>query len=258
MNRVISIDLRLTDTIAMKRALLILAATTGAIRLGMAAPDETTLPPAEMPPEAAASASPTADPMVMPPPAQPVEFVAALERWRVVGMGRAFVAPDENAPQRYIVPVGTVFDVVAKSKDGKWAWAETADGHPDYFLISDIAFVEAAKPAPVAVSLPDMIAGPAQAVSTGLLTVSGQTVDLLGIHGETGPYRDQLQNLINAQGGVLTCHRSGQQYTCRFPNGIDVGRAVLFNGAAELGAGASDDYRQQAAAAQLARRGIWR
>jgi hypothetical protein len=132
------------------------------------------------------------------------------------------------------------------------------DGHPDYFLVSDIAFVEAARPAPVEVPLPDTISGPAQAVSTGLLTVSGQKVDLLGIHGQTGPYRDQLQNLIDAQGGVLTCHRFGQQYMCQFPNGVDVGRAVLFNGAAEPGTGASDDYRHQAGAAQLARRGIWR
>jgi hypothetical protein len=105
--------------------------------------------------------------------------------------------------------------------------------------------------------LPDEVSGQARVVTTGLLTIAGHKVALAGVRGEGGTYRDQLQALINAKGGTLACTRVGQAYSCQFSDGIDLGRTVLFNGAARLGGGASEDYREQARSAEDAHRGLW-
>ena len=232
-----------------------------------------------------------------------------------------FATPDESGRQLYQVAVGRLVDVIAKSKDGKWAWVRTADDSPAYIPLAAMTLVEAAKSAPSssiasshppptltdtasnpveaakpnpsspiadgepapatpqaaptlveqakaapsstaeseqpAPELPDELAGPAQAITTGVLKVDGRRISLAGLHGEGGEYREQFQELIEAKGGTLTCHRHGRQYTCRFPDGNDVGRTVLYNGAARVGAGASGDYREQARSAQEGRRGIW-
>lgn len=215
--------------------------------------------------------------------ASAIEFDPTAERWKVTTQSPAFSAPDVTARQLYPVEAGRLVDIVAKSKDGKWAWVRTADDSPAYMQLASLTFIEAAKPAPSAAPsesageqtppqsasaqppppapapppLPEEVSGRAQAITTSLLVVDGQRVSLAGLRGQGGEYRDQFQSLINAKGGTMTCHRHGHQFNCQFPDGNDVGRAVLYNGGARLGRGASQDYREQAKAAQDGHRGIW-
>jgi hypothetical protein len=215
--------------------------------------------------------------------ASAVEFDPAAERWKVATQSPAFSAPDATARPLYPVEAGRLVDVIAKSKDGKWAWVRTADDSPAYMQLASLTPVEVEEAAPSAVPsqsasaplppqtasvqpppppspppLPDEVSGQAQAITTSLLVVDGQKISLAGLRGQGGEYRDQFQSLIEAKGGTLSCRRQhGRQYTCQFPSGDDVGRAVLYNGGARVGPGASEDYPEQAKAAQDGHRGIW-
>jgi len=73
------------------------------------------------------------------PVAATTEFEAADQAFTVVSRTPVFVAPNEKAPQEYMVDPGRVVEVIAKSKDGAWAWTTTADGSPAYLLMSDLA-----------------------------------------------------------------------------------------------------------------------
>jgi endonuclease YncB( thermonuclease family) len=101
----------------------------------------------------------------------------------------------------------------------------------------------------------------AEVVDTGALLVDGRRVTLAGVTGVGGAYPAQLQALINAQGRAVRCEPQDAQpeaYVCKLPDGLDVARAALFNGAASPSPDASADYRQQSEAAKAARRGIWK
>jgi anti-sigma factor RsiW len=67
-----------------------------------------------------------------------IEFAAINDQLSVLRPTPVFVAPDKNAPRRYTVKAGTRVEVIAKSKDGTWAWVTTADGAPAYILMSDL------------------------------------------------------------------------------------------------------------------------
>jgi len=197
--------------------------------------------------------------------ASAVGFDATLERWKVATSSTVFSAPDDHSRQLYPVEAGRLVDVIAKSKDGKWAWVRTTDDSPAFLQVASLTFIEAAKPSPAspvaasqpALDLPDEVAGRAQAITTSMIMVDGRKIALAGLRGQGGDYRDHFQALIDSLGGTLTCRRQGRQYTCQFPDGNDAGRAVLYNGGARPAAGASDDYREQAKSAQDAHRGVW-
>ncbi len=57
----------------------------------------------------------------------------------------------------------------------------------------------------------------------------------------------------------MTCQQQpgGQSYVCLLPDGTDVGKAALVNGAARAVPGAPDAYLMQQADAAANRRGIW-
>ena len=67
-----------------------------------------------------------------------IEFEAANDQLSVVRQTPLFLGPNEEAPQAYPVDAGTMVQVIAKSKDGAWAWVATADGKPAYLMMSDL------------------------------------------------------------------------------------------------------------------------
>jgi hypothetical protein len=86
-------------------------------------------------PAPAAATPPPAD-AAMPPPTVDVppvvEFGEAHDIARVVSPTAVYLKPDMQAPQAYPVGVGTEVYVIARSKDGNWAWVNTADNAEAY------------------------------------------------------------------------------------------------------------------------------
>jgi hypothetical protein len=78
-----------------------------------------------------------APPTVQIPPV--VEFEDAHEVRQVVNVSAVYLKPDRLAPVAYPVAPGRQVYVVARSKDGNWAWVETADNAPAYMPMSDTA-----------------------------------------------------------------------------------------------------------------------
>jgi hypothetical protein len=89
--------------------------------------------PAAPPEEAAADEGPAID---LPPT---TDFEEASDQLSVANPTAVYLAPDKHSPQAYPVKVGTMVEVIAKSKDGNWAWVNTADGGPAYIPLADMA-----------------------------------------------------------------------------------------------------------------------
>ncbi len=115
---------------------------------------------APAPPAAAAAASPAMPAqavMAAPAPAEPptppapdtgepplvqippvVDFDEAHEVRQVVNPTAVYLKPDRLAPEAYPVEAGRQVYVIALSKDGNWAWVDTADDAPAYIPLADI------------------------------------------------------------------------------------------------------------------------
>ena len=95
-------------------------------------------------------------------------------------------------------------------------------------------------------------------VDTATLKSGGTTVALFGIDGVQGEAVDNLQGFLAQSGNQVTCQaQQSADFVCLLADGTDVAQAALINGAARAKADAPDAYREQEAAAQAARRGIW-
>jgi endonuclease YncB( thermonuclease family) len=97
------------------------------------------------------------------------------------------------------------------------------------------------------------------AQDTATLLANGQTYVLDGIEGVGGEYAHNLQGYIAANGDTLLCQPQGGDgyYACLQPDGTDLAKVVLVNGAARVAPDAPDAYRLQQAEAIRNRRGIW-
>jgi hypothetical protein len=215
----------------------------------------TTPPPASAPAPATMAAVPDAAP-VQGPPAFSVEFVSLVQPFSVLRDSAAYVAASPDAPQMYPLRAGAALMSTEKSKDGKWVVALTEDGQAAYLPTADLGPYNPAMT--VQSELPASVTGPASVVDTGTLQVGDQKVALAGVKGVSGEYAYDLQKLINAQGPQVSCGLRGQAYLCMLPTGLDIARAALFNGAADVTDDASEDYRQQVASARAGHRGIWK
>ena len=215
----------------------------------------TTPPPASAPAPTTMAAGPDAAP-AQSLSAFSVEFVSLVQPFSVLRDSAAYVAASPDAPQMYPLRAGAALMSTEKSKDGKWVVALTEDGQAAYLPTADLGPYNPAMT--VQSELPASVTGPASVVDTGTLQVGDQKVALAGVKGVSGEYAYDLQKLINAQGPQVSCGLRGQAYLCTLPTGLDIARAALFNGAADVTDDASDDYRQQAAAARAGHRGIWK
>jgi endonuclease YncB( thermonuclease family) len=213
-----------------------------------AAPAPAPLPAPPAPQEANASESA--------PDIATVDFTRADALFTIAKPTSAYVSASEDAPKMYDLPPGVGVHATEQSKDGKWLIAPTADGQAAFLPMADMGPFQAQAVSAVA-SLPDTIAGPATVIDTATLSINGQQITLFGVTGETGTYADQLQDMVNANGSNVSCQLQDQTYRCMLPNGLDIARVALYNGAARPGTDATDDYRNQAAAAQAAHKGVW-
>ena len=116
------------------------AVTQAALNLGPAPPSTAPAPP-EQPSQTAAAtppaSPPTEGPVIDLPPI--LNFSDKRVQLKIVNATAAYLAPDKRAPQAYPLSVGTMIEVVAKSRDGAWDWAMTADGTPVYIPSADAA-----------------------------------------------------------------------------------------------------------------------
>jgi endonuclease YncB( thermonuclease family) len=95
-------------------------------------------------------------------------------------------------------------------------------------------------------------------VDTATFESGGTVVALFGIEGVKGEMADGMQGFLSAHGNRVTCQaQSSADFVCLQPDGTDVAEVALINGAARAKPDAPGPYRDQEAAAQGARRGIW-
>jgi endonuclease YncB( thermonuclease family) len=243
--------------------------TTPPVAAPPAAPPAASTP---APPPAPATTASTAAPPASAKPALPessaggtgsvpdiatVDFSPTTGQFTITKPSGAFVAASGDSPQMYPLQPGIGVRATEQSKDGKWVIAVTEDGQAAFLPSASLGPYQPSAENNVP-ALPEAITGPATVVDTATLTVNGQKVQLFGIEGETGVLADQLQDLITAAGPSVTCQPKDQTYVCKLPNGTDIARAALYNGAARPGQDATDDYRQVSDAAKTAHKGIWR
>jgi len=219
----------------------------GNLWLQVELPDQQTgyIPTAALPDAASPSPAPAQS-------AGPPAFMADSEQLTTTAPTPVYGAPNAAGAPKQVLKPGTAVQIIAKTSDGQWGWMQTPDNQEAYVQMATLS----AGPPPPAV-LPDTLSGHAKVVNTATLIVDGQKLQLFGIRGEGGAYAAQLRSLLESQGNVVSCHRRDTQYVCTLPGDIDIARAALFNGAARPAANAPPDYRDQAASARDAGRGVW-
>jgi endonuclease YncB( thermonuclease family) len=95
-------------------------------------------------------------------------------------------------------------------------------------------------------------------IDTATLQAGKTTITLYGIEGVSGEARDGLQAFLASTDQHLRCQAdSSEGFVCLMSDGTDIAQVALVNGAARTRDDAPDSYREQEAAAQAARRGIW-
>jgi hypothetical protein len=95
-------------------------------------------------------------------------------------------------------------------------------------------------------------------VDTATLQAGSTIVALYGIEGVKGEMAEGLQGFLTSHGNHITCQaQSSVDFVCLQSDGTDVAEVALVNGAARARVDAPAPYRDQEAAAQTARRGIW-
>jgi hypothetical protein len=218
----------------------------------VAAPQPAPAQPA--PPAPAALPAPPAQSATQPaaPLPTPIAFPAFVQAFSFVRDSAAYSAPSLTAPQFYALRAGTGVMSASRSADGQWIIAMTKDGQAAFIPVADLGPYDPGKAPKL-----DHIDGTATVTNTANLLVDGTPVPLAGVTGKGDPFAGKLQKAIDTKGSKVSCDLTGSAYTCKLPDGTDIARFVLFNGAAEAAPDASEDYRQQEQAARAAHRGIW-
>ena len=106
--------------------------------------------------------------------------------------------------------------------------------------------------------LPATLRGLPAIADTATLLFRGGTARLEGVEGEKGEFVRELERYI--RGREVRCERAGTtsaSYRCRVGN-IDLGEAVVLNGAGRAASDASERLLGAEEQAQLAGRGVWR
>jgi endonuclease YncB( thermonuclease family) len=94
---------------------------------------------------------------------------------------------------------------------------------------------------------------------TATLVAANKTYVLDGLIGFSVPYSGQLQGYIVTNGDSMTCSPQGApgSFICVLPDGTDIAKVALVNGAARVSEDAPDAYRVQQLDALNNRRGYW-
>jgi penicillin-binding protein 1A len=105
---------------------------------------------------------------------------------------------------------------------------------------------------------PAILRGVPAVTDTATLVFRGRTAHLTGVEGEKGEFARELVRYIG--GREVVCEPSEPattQYRCKVGN-IDLGEAVILNGAGRAAANASERLLSAEEKAQVAGRGVWR
>ncbi len=127
----------------------------------------------------------------------------------------------------------------------------SAPGGPPGESVPPAAAAAPVPPMPVSIDHP-------QVIDTARLAGGQQSVTLFGVVGLPGEAAQGLQGFLASSGNRVTCQaQTAADFVCLLPDGTDVAEAALINGAARARDDAPVAYREQEAAAQAARRGLW-
>jgi membrane peptidoglycan carboxypeptidase len=115
------------------------------------------------------------------------------------------------------------------------------------------------RPAPrAAAQPPTVLRGVPKVADTATLVFADGIAHLQGVAGEKGEFAHQLEHYIRGREVVCRAIEPGTaQYRCDLDN-IDIGEAVLLNGAGRVAANASGRLIDAEQKAQAAGRGVWR
>src|SRR5580658_9362677 len=197
--------------------------------------------------QAAASASDPA--ATAAPPAKIIEWVN--QDFRVEKPSSVYKAAADSSDALGEILAGSDIRVIGVVVNGDWLEVLMPDGTTVGFIPSDAVPAAVSPPAPP-------IAGHPIMRDTGILTIGDRTFPLAGVDGVSGPPVDEMQKYIADRGDTVTCDPEGLvRYVCTLPDGTDLARVALVNGAARLAVNARDEYSQQLEIAQHERRGIW-
>jgi hypothetical protein len=93
----------------------------------------------------------------------------------------------------------------------------------------------------------------------GWPVISGKVMALVGIEPLPASMRKGFSSFVAAQGNYLECQPAGQtSYRCLTRQAVDIGQAILVNGAAKTTVDAPQAYRDAEQQAQAAKRGVWK
>ena len=111
---------------------------------------------------------------------------------------------------------------------------------------------------PVAAAAEPVVLDHPKVIDTAKLQSGETSVSLYGIEGLAGEPAQGLQGFLAAGDGHVTCQaQENTGFVCLTADGTNIAQVALVNGAAKTTPDAPDAYREQEAAAQAARRGIW-
>ncbi len=179
----------------------------------------------------------------------------SLQAYLDAGGGPIACRPRGSAGHACVMPDGTDIAELALANGA----ARTQPDAPDTYREQELAAQTARRgvwanlpPAPETVRHPIVRDTATLASATG-------TYPLFGVIGLGEPYAAQLQGYLAAHGDSVTCSPQGESggYICLLPDGTDIAKVALVNGAARVGSDAPDDYRTQQLDALNNRRGYW-
>jgi hypothetical protein len=100
---------------------------------------------------------------------------------------------------------------------------------------------------------PRTISGALEGASdSATIRVAGRTVELYGIdHAPANDQANKLAGWVEQNGGQVTCTASNSAFHCETSSGMDVGLAIIVNGAGLPAADAPEQYRQAGTTAQM-------
>jgi WD40 repeat protein len=104
----------------------------------------------------------------------------------------------------------------------------------------------------------DTMSGTPTFIDSATLAISGTTIHLYGVLGAGGEATRLARLFLSEQGGRLNCNKkTGSDYVCTTPTGIDVAAAELLNGAAKVNDRTLSYYLGLQEKAKADRRGFW-
>ncbi len=154
-----------------------------------------------------------------------------------------------------LLPDGTDLAAVALVNGA----ARARDDAPDAYRAQEAAAQAARRGIWANLPPPPVVLNHPALRDTATVFAAGRTYTLDGLQGLGAPYTVQLQGYIAAHGDGLSCQPQPipGRYVCVLPDGTDIAKVALVNGAARVTAEAADSYRVEQGEALANQRGYW-